>query len=92
MAWMAIRNPDILQAENDDDEPLIYENDAGEEEQVTPEEVLSAYHEHANILQFFHDWHTGIITVTLSDYQALPAVLLDGRRYFEHLRTQKWQK
>jgi hypothetical protein len=75
----AALNPSLLRCEPG--EKLVIKDDAtGTQIGVTREDVHGAISEFKAVVQFICDWQAGLFTLTRSEYERFPAVLVDIRR------------
>jgi hypothetical protein len=72
-----------------DEDKHRFEYDSGEVEYITTQQLRDAFIEYSSLLSFLNDWERGLFTVTLDEYQRLPATLIDVRKMYNRVIPQE---
>jgi hypothetical protein len=54
--------------------------------------LMRCYSEYQDAIEFFADLDRGIVTMTLTEYNAMPAKVLDAFRIFQAMAEQRRRK
>jgi len=73
-------------------ELLELQFDDGHKENVTVDQLQSAYFENSGLFQLLDDIESGAVHFSFSEYQSLPAKFQDVRRMFNRLKLAKRQR
>jgi len=65
---------------------ITFTHDNGTNEDVSIEALTECYQKYSDLFSFLDDWDSGIVTISFSEYQHLPAKLMDCRRLFRKLK------
>jgi len=84
-------NPGLLE-----DGPKVKTIDWTTGELFDPKEIRELCYEHAQLIQFLHDFDRGVITVSLTEYNTLPGLLLEALTLYREAKAQsesaQWEK
>lgn len=56
---------------------------SGKPEHISAEYAQHAYREWYDVLRFFSDWNNKLFSISLTEYNELPAILLDAKRTYD---------
>jgi len=82
------KDPSILKLQRFETVELDME-DGKPKFQVSVADMAKAFREHQSLLVFLDDWETRAVTLTLREYQRLPAPVNDCRRVFRKVLRKK---
>ena len=80
IAWKVLSEPAILNLSRY--QFAVYTNDDGRQEEIPVERARECFAQFHGLLSFLSDWQRGSMTVSMSEFRRLPALLLDYRRLF----------
>lgn len=84
MGFEVWRNPSLLKPQLFG-QCITFTHDDGSNEEVPIETLKSCYKKYSDVFSFLADLDGGIVTISFSEYQQLPAKLLDIRKLFRKL-------
>ena len=89
-AWQVFCDPHLLRK---DGPGLFYDPEDGTGTKAVPtEEALTCYQENRELLLLLQDWEKGVFSVSITEFQRLPATLMDYRRMYLRLSAEERAK